>query len=78
MRNVVFAEILHPAMLVFLQLVTRTLDFDQAIPALRRKMDEVGKAGAVVAQIDKDTIEDRAPVCVFNPLQGEVNQFERS
>ena len=75
MRNALLAEILHPAPLVFLQLITGAFDFDQTVVALRRKIHQVRKAGAVVAQVAKNTVEYCAPVPVFDALQRGVDQF---
>jgi len=58
----VLVKILHPALLVFLQRISRALDLDQPVAAGGRKIHQVGKAGAIVAQVALNPLEHGAPV----------------
>ena len=69
-------EILHPALLVFLQTVPGTLDLDQAIATRAGEVHQVREAAAVVAQVLQDALEYHPPVCVFDTFEREPYQLQ--
>jgi len=69
-------KVLHPALLVLLQAIAGPFDFDQAIAASRRKVHQVGKTAAIVAQVAQDTIEHGAPVTIVDAFEREPDQLQ--
>ena len=69
-------KVLHPALLVFLQAIAGPFDFDQAIAADSRKVHQVGKAAAIVAQVAQDSIEHRTPVQIVDAFERDPDYFQ--
>ena len=76
MRDTMFLKILHPALLILLQVVPGTLDLDQAIAPRAGEVQKVREAAAVVTQVLQDAIEYRPPVRVVDAFERELNEIQ--
>ena len=69
-------KVLHPALLILLQGITRPFDFEQTISATMRKVHQVWKAAAVIAQITQYAFEYREPVLKVDSFERESDDIQ--